>query len=232
MISDLFGLYRIFLFSGHYGSGKTEISVNFALRLADANRTAIVDFDIVNPYFRAADARAALENKGIRVIAPQFANTNVEAPALPAEIASLFDEKGVKAVFDVGGDAAGARAVSRYREDFAAERTAHFFVFNVRRPMTSTVDTLENIFNEIRDSARLPFTALVNNTNLLGMTSGPELNDGLDASLALSERLSLPVAFSTAMCGADESPAARAFYERSRTLGIDVFKLSKHILMG
>jgi hypothetical protein len=244
---------RIFLFAGHYGSGKTEIAVNFAFDLARAgNRTAIVDFDIVNPYFRTSDAREALEAAGIRVIASQFANTNVDVPALPAEISSLFEDQGVKAVFDVGGDDVGAKAVSRYRAEFTAGRAMSFFVFNLRRPMTANLADAEAVFREVQGSARLNFDAIVNNTNLLSGTTQADLLEGLDAACELAARLGLPVAFSALMSAPPAAPTpaptpasvvassaaptpapvvAPLFFERSRERGIPVFCLSKYIHM-
>ena len=222
---------RLYIFSGHYGSGKSEVSVNFALALARVHRTAIVDFDIINPYFRSAGARNALEQGGVRVITPEYANTNVDVPALPAEISYLFDDKSTKAVFDVGGDSAGARAVSRYRDEILLEDTACFFVFNVRRPTTSTADKAIEIYEEILESARVPFTAIINNTNLMAETTERDLLDGLDAAVELSGRLSLPVAFSVFMENPGIGPEPQAFISRSCELKIPIFKLSKHIHM-
>lgn len=229
-IGKIFDTARLFLFSGHYGSGKSEIAVNFALEMATSHRTAIVDFDIINPYFRTASARSVLEQKGVRVITPVFANTNVDSPALPADIYSLFDDKGIKAVFDVGGDSAGAKAVSRYRSEFALECVANYFVFNIRRPLTSTVDQTIDIFHEIEHSAHVSFTALIGNTNLLGQTSEADLLDGLDAAQELSKRLLLPIVFNACMGDRDET-AAPAFYKRSLDLCMPVFHLNKHIFM-
>jgi len=229
-VREIFDSARLFLFSGHYGSGKSEIAVNFALELANSHRAAIADFDIINPFFRTASARAALEQKGVRVITPVFANTNVEAPALPAEIYTLFDDKGIKAVFDVGGDSAGAKAVSRYREEFANDSVANYFVFNIRRPLTATIDQLVDIFHEIEHSARTSFTALIGNTNLLGQTGEKDLLDGLGAAAELSVRLSLPVVFNACMGDPDET-GAPSFYRRSHEMGIPVFHMKKYIYM-
>ena len=220
----------MFLFSGHYGSGKSEIAVNFALALARKHKTAIVDFDIINTFFRSAGARTILEQGGVRVVAPIYANTNVDVPALPAEISSLFDDKSTKAIFDVGGDSAGAKAVSRYYADFSDERVENYFVFNPRRPQTSKVENIVEYFYEIQSSARLAFTALVNNTNLLDETVEADLLSGLEVAAELSGRLSLPVAFSAFM----DRPAEKepeAFFSRSESLGIPVFHIAKHIRM-
>ena len=234
MALEIFDKSRLFLFAGHYGSGKSEIAVNFAMELARYHKTAIVDFDIINTFFRSAGARNALTRTGVRLVAPVYANTNVDVPALPAEISSLFDDKTYKAVFDVGGDSAGAKAVSRYRGEFTSEPVENFFVFNLRRPMTSTADSLVEYFYKIQDAARLSFTALVNNTNLLEETGGADLLAGLDAAVELSVRLSLPVAFSAYMdrprhgeSVSDEGVSA--FFSRSGSLGIPVFRISKYI---
>ena len=45
---------RVTLFAGHYGSGKTNIAVNYAKLLAAKGlAVTLADLDIVNPYFRA-----------------------------------------------------------------------------------------------------------------------------------------------------------------------------------
>ena len=238
---------RLFLFGGHYGSGKSEIAVNFAIDIAQSHKTAIVDFDIINPYFRTASAKSVLTQMGVHVIAPIFANTNVEIPALPAEISSIFDNKQIKAVFDVGGDSAGAKAVSRYHQEFISERAENFFVFNLRRPMTSSVESILNSFYDIQETARLPFTSLINNTNLLSYTNESDLLEGLDAALELSERLSIPIAFSALMRNNPQNSSAYKFpimkaedldcaefsclFDRSAALGLPIFYLSKFIKM-
>ena len=99
---------RITLFAGHYGSGKTNIAVNYALLLArEGRRTAIADLDIVNPYFRTKDSARELEAAGVALISPQFASTNVDLPALPAEAYRLVEDRGLYAVMDIGGDDRG-----------------------------------------------------------------------------------------------------------------------------
>ena len=106
---------RVTLFAGHYGSGKTNIAVSYALLLArEGKKTAIADLDIVNPYFRTKDSASELEAAGVDLISPQFANTNVDLPALPAEAYRLVEDKSLYAVMDIGGDDRGAYALGRY----------------------------------------------------------------------------------------------------------------------
>ena len=105
---------RITILSGHYGSGKTNIAVNLALDLKKVyNKVAIADIDIVNPYFRTKDSEDQLKNAGIRLICSEYANSNVDIPALPQEMYSVTDDKSVHAILDVGGDERGALALGR-----------------------------------------------------------------------------------------------------------------------
>ena len=106
---------RLTLFAGHYGSGKTNIAVNYALHLAkEGKQVCIADLDIVNPYFRTADSRQELESAGVELISPQFANSNVDLPALPAQAYKLVQDKRCYGIMDIGGDDRGAYALGRY----------------------------------------------------------------------------------------------------------------------
>ena len=189
---------RIRIFTGHFGSGKTEVAVNYAMKLGDmGNKTAIVDFDIVNPYFRTADVKEFLEQKGIYVITPLYANTNVDVPALPGEINTLFERKEYDVVFDVGGDDLGARVLSRYNEEILEEDYEMFFVINIKRPMTDTFLRIEEMIKSIEYSSRLKVTKLVNNTNLLGDTKEKDIIDGIELIEEVSKKLKIPIGFSS-----------------------------------
>ncbi|MCL2165158.1 MAG: hypothetical protein FWH55_12425 [Oscillospiraceae bacterium] len=212
MISELFTDKRLFVFAGNFGSGKTEISINFALDLVKAGRkTVIADMDIVNPFFRTADAKGMLEQSGVRVITPVYAGTNVDVPALPGEIYSIFQNRGYSAVFDVGGDDLGAKAISRYREEFISDSTIMFFVVNLNRPMTNTAEKIEQTFHEIENSARIKFDAIVSNTNLLADTTDADISRGVELMEKVSVRLGVKTAFCVRMGHrADSDSNARA----------------------
>lgn len=213
---------RINLFTGHFGSGKTEVAVNFAAQLsARHEKTAIVDFDIVNPFFRTADAKNELEKKGIHVILPLYANTNVDVPALPGEINMLFERKEYRVVFDVGGDDLGARAVSRYKEDILHDDYEMFFVINTNRPMTDTEEKIEKMIREVEESSRIKVTKLVNNTNLLEETTPDDIIGGNRKICAVSKKLGIPVAFISGL-----SPVVEA---AAKELGMDYLPLTKMI---
>ena len=159
---------RITLLSGHYGSGKTNIAVNLARRLrASRENVAIADIDIVNPYFRTKDSQAELEKAGIRVISSSYAGSNVDLPALPDEVYAITDDKSVTAVVDVGGDDRGALALGRWRDAILQEGDYEMlFVINRFRPLTATPEDAVEVMREIEIASGIPFTAVVNNSNL------------------------------------------------------------------
>ena len=159
---------RSTLLSGHYGSGKTNIAVNLARRLRASNENvAIADIDIVNPYFRTKDSQAELEKAGIRVISSPYAGSNVDLPALPDEVYAITDDKSVTAVVDVGGDDRGALALGRWRDAILQEGDYEMlFVINCFRPLTATPEDAVEVMREIEIASGIPFTAVVNNSNL------------------------------------------------------------------
>ena len=107
---------KITIITGHYGSGKTNLAVNLALRLADAGeKVTIVDFDIVNPYFRTADFAKLFEERGVTLAASMYANTSLDIPAISFDMERMAYEDGYL-IIDVGGDDAGAIGLGRYAE--------------------------------------------------------------------------------------------------------------------
>lgn len=179
---------RINIFVGHFGSGKTEIAINYAMKLArEGKKVIIVDCDIVNTYFRTLDAKKELEDAGIKVIAPIFANSNLEMQMIPADILSVFEAKDTHIVFDVGGDEDGAYALGAYKHLFEREGYRMFFVINARRPLTQTSnDTLEYMA-DIERASRLTISDLINNTNLAYETTIDDVLSGDKLVRELSE---------------------------------------------
>lgn len=166
---------RVTLFAGHYGSGKTNIAVNYAVSLARKGLTVtLADLDIVNPYFRAKDSEAELAEMGIRLLSSPYANSNVDLPSLPQEMYAVVDDRSRYAVLDIGGDDRGALALGRYAEGIARENCYEMLmVINCYRPLSGDVQSTMEILGEIERAAGLRFTGLVNNSNL-GAETGPE----------------------------------------------------------
>ncbi len=186
---------RITLFAGHYGSGKTNIAVNYALLLArEGKRAAIADLDIVNPYFRTKDSARELEEAGVALISPQFASSNVDLPALPAEAYRLVEDRSLYAVMDIGGDDRGAYALGRYTPFILEENDYRMaFVANPCRPLTKTPEDALEVMREIESAGGLPFTCIVNNANLAHETDIHTVLDALPYMRRLSELSGLPV---------------------------------------
>ncbi|MBQ8505957.1 MAG: hypothetical protein IJ466_00760 [Clostridia bacterium] len=186
---------RVLLLSGHYGSGKTNIAVNLAFHLKkEIERVAIADIDIVNPYFRTEDSRKDLEAAGIRLICSAFANTNVDLPALPQEVYSIVHDRGIQAVIDVGGDDRGALALGRWRDSILEEDNYEMlFVVNRFRPLTRDADSTIEVMREIEFASKMPFTAVVNNSNLGNETTAQDVIDSQAYAAEICKRTGLPL---------------------------------------
>lgn len=191
---------RVTLFAGHYGSGKTNIAVNYALALKELGKNVVVaDLDIVNPYFRTKDSTDELNAKGIEIISPEFANTNVDLPALPASVYGVVQNKLRHAVLDIGGDDRGAYALGRYAPYILEENDFEMiFVANFLRPLTRTPEEALEVMREIEEAGHIPFTAIVNNSNLGKDTEAEDVEKTDILAKRLSELSGLPLLFTTA----------------------------------
>ena len=195
---------NINIITGHFGSGKTEFAINLALRLKEKNqKVTIIDFDIVNPYYRTKDAREMLEEQGIKVIASEFANTNLEIPSVPAEINSVFEQEGI-IIFDVGGDEDGAIALGRYFDKFQKKGYNMYCVLNERRMQTSNAEDCETMIHEIESASRLSVNGIINNTHLGGFTTIDDIIRGQSLAEKVAENLEIEVEY---ICGTEENLA-------------------------
>ena len=192
---------RLTLFAGHYGSGKTNIAVNYALLLAsEGKKVCIADLDIVNPYFRTKDSAKELEAAGIDLISPQFANSNVDLPALPAEAYRLVTDRETYGIMDIGGDDRGAYALGRYVPSILEENNYRMiFVANCYRPLTRTPEEAMEVMREIEEACKLRFTDIINNSNLGPETTAETVRSSQDYMEALSNLSRLPIFATTAV---------------------------------
>ena len=200
---------RITLFAGHYGSGKTNVALAYARMLKRSGEdVAIADLDIVNPYFRTKDSAADLRAEGIELVVSEFANSNVDFPAMPKEIYALTAPPEVgaecqtpraKVVIDVGGDDRGALALGRYVPDIKQEGDYEMLaVVNASRPLTRTPQDAVEVLGEIEAACRLPFTGIVNNTNLGLQTTAGTVLGSVPYAEEVAALMKLPVRFTCA----------------------------------
>lgn len=190
---------RVTLFSGHYGSGKTNIAVNYAFYLKKKGFPVVIaDLDIVNPYFRTKDSEEQLKNSGIEVISLPFANTNVDLPSIPSNAYSLVEDRSKYAVIDVGGDDRGAYALGRFSAQIIKENNFdNFYVVNFFRPLTRTPFEAKTVLEEIEIAGKIPFTGIINNSNLGEETTLEDVISSNKKAEELSVITGLPVVFTT-----------------------------------
>ena len=220
---------RITVFAGHYGSGKTNIALNYArcLRRADpSGEVAVADLDIVNPYFRTKDSADDLAAEGISLVVSPFANSNVDFPAMPKEIYPLVAPASrVRVVMDVGGDDRGALALGRYVGDIRAGGDWEMLaVVNAARPLTRTPGDTVDVLREIEAACGLGFTGVVNNTNLGQSTTAADVLASVPFADKVAALMGIPLRFT---CCAERlaGDLAQHFGESSPLFPLSIQKL-------
>ncbi|MCM0649465.1 ATP-binding protein [Clostridium swellfunianum] len=190
---------RIRIFTGHFGSGKTEISINYAIELAkQGKKVAIVDIDIVNPYFCVRDIIEHLNKEyGIRVISSNPHYSNAELAVVPSEVIAIFNDKSYEVVIDIGGDENGAVVLGQYNRFFRQEPYDMYFVINNNRPQTSNLKDTEEYIRNIEYTSRLKVTHLIANTNMSYETTIEDVLKGDKEVRELSEKTGIPYKYTT-----------------------------------
>ena len=190
---------RVTIFSGHYGSGKTNLATNYALYQRSLGLSvSVADLDIVNPYFRTKDSEKLFADSGIELIALPFANTSVDLPSMPSQAYGLFDQKNKNVIIDLGGDDRGALALGRFVPRLKEEDDYEFiFTVNFYRPLTTTVEDAFEVFNEIEWAARLKFTKIVNNSNIGEATTAEDVLKTVEMCNELSKKTGVDVLYTS-----------------------------------
>lgn len=209
----------ITIITGHFGSGKTEFAINLALaQKADY----IVDLDIVNPFFRTKDAAKKLESHGIKLISPEFANTNIDLPTLPPDIYSAL-QSGKNVVIDVGGDDSGAVALGQFSPYIKDKPYEMIFVINKYRPLTSSAEDVISILRSVEEASRLKVTHLANTSNTKGDTTPSQLIEGQKLVDEVSKITKIPV-----KCAAGRGDIIKKLEGK---LSVPLFPLKLHLIL-
>lgn len=188
---------KVYIIVGHYGSGKTEFSVNLVYKLINEGRkVAISDLDIVNPYFRSREKSEEFKKIGVKLISNNFENDNlVDMPALSAEIQSLFINKERDNIIDVGGDAVGATVLGRFAKDISKIDYGMWIVINANRYQTQTVEQVLEYMSDIEFKSKLKINGLINNTHYLRETSIEDVVKGDKLVREVSKKTGVPIKY-------------------------------------
>lgn len=188
---------RIRIITGHYGSGKSEFSINYALKLRKEveGRLAISDLDVVNVYFRSRGRKEFLEENGIHLISSSVDAPTLDIPALSAEIHTPLLNKDYNNIIDLGGDKVGATVIARYKNMIDDDDYDMFFVVNANREKTQTAEEVMKYIDEIEKASKLKVTGLINNTHMLKATTIDDIKKGQEVCREVSNLKNIPIKF-------------------------------------
>lgn len=191
---------RIRIVIGHYGSGKTEFSVNYAVKLAKmGKRVGLVDLDVINPYFRSREKTDILNEMGIKVLGSNLKGNALDIPAVSGDVLVPIQDASYEAIFDVGGDPAGARALGVYHELLEKDGYDMFFVLNANRPETQSVENAMEYIYKIEATSRAKVTGIVNNTHMLKSTTAEDVIRGYELAVKVSKESGIPLKYNTCL---------------------------------
>ncbi len=236
-----FAQSRVTVFVGAFGSGKTELALNFAIRLAGARdgggrdtwgretQVRLADIDIVKPMFRSRELGVQLAARGVRVVssAPEYEMADV--PALSPAIYGAIEDKSVPLVMDVGGDDDGARTLGRFRSHLERAGYDMLYVVNTLRPFSSEPEEIIMMLRAVESASRLSCAALVSNTNLGAASTAEEARTGLDTVRRVSGKVGIPVRFFTVSRGVAQS-LPESVRRISLDSGIPAFVIDRLVL--
>ena len=190
---------RLTILCGHYGTGKTNCAVNMAMDLKrQYPKVAVADLDIVNPYFRTKDSEEEFEKADIELICSRYANTNLDIPALPGNLYRITEDRDTKMILDIGGDDSGAIVLGRLASAILEENDYEMLtVINKYRPLTPDVESTVEVLREIEAASRIPFTGIVNNSNLGEETAPEDVAVSLQYAEDVASAMGIPVVMTT-----------------------------------
>ena len=192
----------VLVVTGHYGVGKTNLSLNLALDAAARGlEVTVVDLDVVNPFFRSSDYRGLLDEAGARVIAPVFAGTNLDGLSLSGTILPAVEQaragEGRLLIVDAGGDDVGATALGQLHRQIETAGYEMLYVVNRYRVLSTKPEETLPLLREIETASHLKATAIVNNSNLAVQTDMQTVLDAVPFAKKAAELCHLPLLYST-----------------------------------
>ena len=188
---------RVRLFIGHYGSGKSEVSINYVTKLRKIvdGKIEFGDLDIVNVYFRTREKKEQLRAMGINPIDSSIETDTLDLPAVSAQVMTPLHEKDVDYVIDVGGDNVGTRVVGRFAEHFVEGEYDMFCVVNANREQTQTAEDVIRFIKSMEETSKLKVTGLINNTHLIRQTTVEDVLRGQKLAREVSDLTNIPIKY-------------------------------------
>ena len=217
---------RVHAIVGHFGSGKTEFAVNYALDLRKVlDQVAILDMDIANPYFRSRERQALMIEKDIDIHFNTYGfDISEDLPAITATVRAPLENKDYTTVVDVGGNDSGARIINQFRKYFLEEDSRMLAVLNLNRPDTETVDTCIDHIRSIEIETEVQISGIINNTHMLRETTVEDIIYGYEMCSEVSKRLGIPVVYNTCVTELLDELLAEAEQKKIKTNVVDLSK--------
>jgi len=196
MIDKILDRYKVHIFIGMFGSGKTELALNTAIKLKEhKDLVAIADLDFISPYFRVRDKKDILEEQGVKVITPPKKYMYADVPIVAAQISGYITNPEFKTVLDVGGNEEGVRVLGSLKNYIETVDSVIYFVINTKRPFMQEKENIIRNLRLIEQSSRCKVDYLVANTNLQDETTKEIINHGEDLLEEVSAETNIPIAF-------------------------------------
>lgn len=176
---SLIGNNHNFIFLGEAGSGKSEVSINFAMLLKKIGDKPVhyFDMDMTKPLFRSRDVLDEMEKSGIIF---HHEEQFMDAPTVVGGVNLLLKNPDVYVVMDVGGDYIGARSIGGYAPKINKEGTVVYYVLNAYRPWSDNIDHIDETLGKILGVSHIELGKLhmVNNPNNGLSTTKKEFLEG------------------------------------------------------
>lgn len=197
---------RITVIAGHFGSGKTEFSVNLAMDLKkEYEKVALLDLDIANPYFRSRERQQMLEDAGVKVYYNTFGyDITEDLPAISAVLRTPLEDEDCITVVDAGGNDSGARILKQFSKYFTEEDSQLLCVVNANRPETDSAEGMVSHIRSIEEAAGLMVDGLVNNTHMLAETTAKDVMEGYEICQTVSDETDIPLVWNVCWKGHSE----------------------------